>query len=143
MAAAFNSQVGCLLALKTWMSMGEKISEWTIRCWSPVCFLQEWMEWVCQSVQNRVSSYRVRAKGWGSSPFTTTSLKHTSARVRSGSGSQPRQRVSKHMVSGVRLSRRTAGEPRGNRRTKLSTAASNYLVSANKHRRKSPVSEES
>lgn len=58
-----DSQGGCLLELNTWMSMGEKMLEWTIRCSAPVCFLQEWMERVFQSVQNRVSSYRVRAKG--------------------------------------------------------------------------------
>lgn len=58
-----NLRVFCLLSLKTWMSIGEKMSEWTMRCSVPVCFLHEWMEWVFQSVQNRVSSYRVRANG--------------------------------------------------------------------------------
>lgn len=58
-----NLRVFCLLSLKTWMSIGEKMSEWTMRCSAPVCFLHEWMECVFQSVQNRVSSYRVRANG--------------------------------------------------------------------------------
>lgn len=70
-----DSPVGCLLVLKTWMSMGEKMLEWTTRWPPPVCFLHEWMEWVVQSVQKSVSSNRVRANGWGSSPLTTTSLK--------------------------------------------------------------------
>lgn len=58
-----NSRVFCLLALKTWMSIGEKMSEWTMRCSAPVFLLHEWMEWVFQSVQNSVSSYSVRANG--------------------------------------------------------------------------------
>lgn len=67
----------CLFWLKTWMSMGEKMLEWISRRSSPVCFWHEWMECVFQSVQNSVSSYRVRAKGCGRAPFTTTSLKVT------------------------------------------------------------------
>lgn len=62
------------------MSMGEKMSEWTTLCCAPLFLLQEWMEWVFQSVQNRVSPYSVRAKGWGSSPFTTTSLRRKKGR---------------------------------------------------------------
>lgn len=50
------------------------MSEWTTLCCPPLFLLQEWMEWVFQSVQNKVSPYSVKAKGWGSSPFTTTSL---------------------------------------------------------------------
>lgn len=51
------------MGLKTCRSIGEKMWEWTMRWSRPVCFLHEWMECVFQSVQNRVSSYRVRAKG--------------------------------------------------------------------------------
>lgn len=66
--------MGCLFWLKTWMSMGEKMLEWISRLFSPVCLLQECMECVFQSVQKSVSSYSVRANGWGKDPFTTTSL---------------------------------------------------------------------
>lgn len=66
--------VDCLFWLKTWMSMGEKMLECISRLSSPVCLLQECMECVFQSVQNSVSSYSVRANGWGKDPFTTTSL---------------------------------------------------------------------
>lgn len=65
---------GCLLWLKAWMSMGEKMLECISRRSSPEYLLQAKIECVFQSVQYKVSPNSVKAKGCGREPLTTACL---------------------------------------------------------------------